>query len=122
MKCLSEQELVLVCKIFSDVKNKFKMKEIIRDEDEIVDNILELFRSDCCYGTDETYGLFESLKDYIFGISMFIKDTEYIKSILEKVCLRIPSVRNDSLPGLTSTGYQEELKYIILNIEDYICG
>ena len=92
--------------------------DLIRSEYEIVDEILGMFDSSRC---DNDYEVFENLKEYVYGISIFIKDLEYIKSILKKVCDRIPEVRDDSLGGLNSIGYQEELKEFISNLENYIC-
>ena len=91
--------------------------DLIRGEYEIVYEILEMFDSNRCYN----YDVFENLKEYVYGISIFIKDLEYIKSILKKVCDRIPEVRDDNLPGLTSKGYQEELNAFISNLEYYTC-
>lgn len=93
--------------------------EIIKDDNEIVDEILGMFDSSRC---NDIYDTLRDLGEYIYGISIFIKDLEYIKSILERVCDRIPSVRDDSLLcGLNSKGYQEELKEFISNLENYIC-
>ena len=92
--------------------------DLIRSEYEIVDEILGMFDSSRC---DNDYDVFENLKEYVYGISIFIKDFEYIKSILKKVCDRIPEVRDDNLPGLTSKGYQEELNAFISDLEYYTC-
>lgn len=91
--------------------------DIIRGEDEIVYEILGMFDSSRCYN----YDVFENLKEYVYGISIFIKDLEYIRSILKKVCDRIPEVRDDNLLGLTSKGYQEELKEFISDLEYFTC-
>lgn len=74
--------------------------DIINDEDKIVNAILEMFDSSRCYG-DEVYDVLDRLKeDYIYGISIFIKDIEYIKSILKKVCKKIPTVRDSNSWGI----------------------
>lgn len=93
--------------------------DIIKEDNEIVSSILNLFDSSRCDG-DDVYTVIDNLGEYVYGISIFIKDREYIKSILEKVCDKIPTVRDPEMNGLTAEGIQAELKDFINDLDLYI--
>ena len=93
--------------------------DVIKEENEIVNSILSMFDSSRCDG-DDVYNVIDSLGEYIYGISIFIKDREYIESILKKVCSKIPTVRDPMLGGITAKGIQDELKDFINDLDIYI--